>query len=70
MPEDIPEHTIAIDAEPLLLTQILKRVGLTASTSEDGLTWAAPRTVVEEGRSSPRDVPLDKEWIACASDGR
>jgi len=34
MPEDMPQHTIAIDAEPLLLTQILKRVGLTASTSE------------------------------------
>ena len=34
MPEDMPEHTIAVDAQPLLLTQILKRVGLTASTSE------------------------------------
>ena len=34
MPEDIPEHTIAVDGQPLLLTQILKRVGLTASTSE------------------------------------
>jgi tyrosyl-tRNA synthetase len=36
MPEDIPEHSIAVDREPLLLTQILKRVGLTASTSEAG----------------------------------
>jgi tyrosyl-tRNA synthetase len=36
MPEDIPEHSIAVDGEPLLLTQILKRVGLTASTSEAG----------------------------------
>ena len=34
MPEDMPEHTIAVDGQPLLLTQILKRVGLTASTSE------------------------------------
>ncbi len=36
LPEDIPEHRITVDAEPLLLTQILKRVGLTASTSEAG----------------------------------
>ncbi len=36
LPEDIPEHRIAVDGEPLLLTQILKRVGLTASTSEAG----------------------------------
>jgi tyrosyl-tRNA synthetase len=36
MPEEIPEHTIALVGEPLLLTQILKRVGLTASTSEAG----------------------------------
>jgi tyrosyl-tRNA synthetase len=36
MPEEIPEHSIAVDGEPLLLTQILKRVGLTASTSEAG----------------------------------
>jgi len=34
VPEDIPEHTIAVDGQPLLLTQILKRVGLTTSTSE------------------------------------
>jgi tyrosyl-tRNA synthetase len=34
MPEDMPEHTIASEGEPLLLTQVLKRVGLTASTSE------------------------------------
>src|SRR5262245_47877987 len=36
LPEDIPEHSISVDGEPLLLTQILKRVGLTASTSEAG----------------------------------
>jgi tyrosyl-tRNA synthetase len=36
LPEEIPEHSIAVDGEPLLLTQILKRVGLTASTSEAG----------------------------------
>jgi tyrosyl-tRNA synthetase len=36
IPEDIPEHSIAVDGEPLLLTQILKRVGLTASTSAAG----------------------------------
>jgi tyrosyl-tRNA synthetase len=34
MPEDIPDHTVAVDGGPLALTQILKRVGLTASTSE------------------------------------
>ena len=34
LPEDMPEHTIALDAQPILLTQVLKRVGLTASTSE------------------------------------
>jgi tyrosyl-tRNA synthetase len=34
MPDDMPEHTIASEGEPLLLTQVLKRVGLTASTSE------------------------------------
>jgi len=36
LPADIPEHRIPVDGEPLLLTQILKRVGLTASTSEAG----------------------------------
>jgi tyrosyl-tRNA synthetase len=36
LPEDMPEHSISVDGEPLLLTQILKRVGLTASTSEAG----------------------------------
>jgi tyrosyl-tRNA synthetase len=34
LPQDIAEHTIAFNGEPTLLTQILKRVGLTASTSE------------------------------------
>src|SRR5690349_16449934 len=34
IPADIPEHAIAFAAEPLLLTQVLKRIGLTASTSE------------------------------------
>ncbi|HTS52375.1 MAG TPA: tyrosine--tRNA ligase, partial [Burkholderiales bacterium] len=36
IPAEIPEHTITVDGEPLLLTQILKRIGLTASTSEAG----------------------------------
>jgi len=35
LPEQMPEHSIAVGGE-LLLTQILKRVGLTASTSEAG----------------------------------
>ncbi len=30
----MPEHTLALDAESIPLTQVLKRVGLTASTSE------------------------------------
>jgi tyrosyl-tRNA synthetase len=34
LPEDMPEHTITLDAEAILLTQVLKRVALTASTSE------------------------------------
>ena len=34
VPEDMPEHTILAEGQPVLLTQILKRVGLTASTSE------------------------------------
>jgi tyrosyl-tRNA synthetase len=34
LPDDMPEHTITLDAQPILLTQVLKRVGLTASTSE------------------------------------
>jgi tyrosyl-tRNA synthetase len=34
IPQDIPEHTIVVDNESPLLTQVLKRVGLTASTSE------------------------------------
>jgi tyrosyl-tRNA synthetase len=36
MPEDMPEHSISVEGDLLLLTQILKRVGLTASTSEAG----------------------------------
>jgi tyrosyl-tRNA synthetase len=34
IPADIPEHVIEADGQPVLLTQILKRVGLTSSTSE------------------------------------
>ena len=34
IPEEMPEHTIALDGQPILLTQLLKHVGLTASTSE------------------------------------
>jgi len=34
VPEDIPEHRIPTEGEPVLLTQVLKRVGLTASTGE------------------------------------
>jgi tyrosyl-tRNA synthetase len=34
LPENIPEHTLVMDAEPIPLPQVLKRVGLTASTSE------------------------------------
>jgi tyrosyl-tRNA synthetase len=34
LPENMPEHVITLDAEPIPLTQVLKRVGLTASTSE------------------------------------
>ena len=34
IPDDMPEHTIALGSQPILLTQLLKRVGLTASTSE------------------------------------
>jgi len=34
IPEDIPEHSVAVNGAPLPLTQILKRIGLTASTSE------------------------------------
>jgi tyrosyl-tRNA synthetase len=36
IPDDLPEHTVSAGAsgEPLLLTQLLKRVGLTSSTSE------------------------------------
>jgi tyrosyl-tRNA synthetase len=34
VPEDMPEHTILAEGQSVLLTQILKRVGLTASTSE------------------------------------
>ena len=34
IPEDIPEHSMAVNGAPLPLTQILKRIGLTASTSE------------------------------------
>jgi tyrosyl-tRNA synthetase len=34
IPEDIPEHSVAVDGAPIPLTQILKRIGLTSSTSE------------------------------------
>jgi tyrosyl-tRNA synthetase len=33
-PEDMPDHTVQVEAQPLSLVQLLKRVGLTASTSE------------------------------------
>jgi len=34
IPADIPEHVVEANGQPLLLTQVLKRVGLTSSTSE------------------------------------
>jgi len=34
LPERMPEHSVAVDAAPIPLVQVLKRVGLTASTSE------------------------------------
>jgi tyrosyl-tRNA synthetase len=34
IPADIPEHALEADGKPILITQILKRVGLTTSTSE------------------------------------
>jgi tyrosyl-tRNA synthetase len=34
IPEDIPEHSLAVGDAPLALPQILKRVGLTVSASE------------------------------------
>ncbi len=34
MPEDIPEHAIAVEMDSIPLAQVLKHVGLTASTSE------------------------------------
>jgi tyrosyl-tRNA synthetase len=34
IPEEMPEHTIQTEGGPLLLTQILKKIGLTSSTSE------------------------------------
>jgi tyrosyl-tRNA synthetase len=34
LPERMPEHTVAVDAAPIPLVQVLKRVGLTASASE------------------------------------
>jgi tyrosyl-tRNA synthetase len=34
IPADIPEHLVEASGRPVLLTQVLKRIGLTASTSE------------------------------------
>jgi tyrosyl-tRNA synthetase len=34
IPEDLPEHSLPVGDSPLPLAQVLKRVGLTASTSE------------------------------------
>jgi tyrosyl-tRNA synthetase len=34
IPADIPEHVVEASGRPVLLTQVLKRIGLTASTSE------------------------------------
>ena len=34
LPKDMPEHIIELDSESIPLTQVLKRTGLTASTSE------------------------------------
>jgi tyrosyl-tRNA synthetase len=34
IPADLPQHNVQANGEPLLLTQVLKRIGLTSSTSE------------------------------------
>jgi len=60
LPEDIPEHSISVDGEPLLLTQILKRVGLTASTSEAGRMIDQGGVRVNGEKVSNRSLALSK----------
>ena len=60
LPEDIPEHSISVDGEPLLLTQILKRVGLTASTSEAGRMIDQGGVRVNGEKVSDRGLALAK----------
>ena len=60
LPEDIPEHSISVDGDPLLLTQILKRVGLTASTSEAGRMIDQGGVRVNGEKVSDRGLALAK----------
>jgi len=60
LPEDMPEHSIRVDGEPLLLTQILKRVGLTASTSEAGRMIDQGGVRVNGEKVSNRSLALAK----------
>jgi len=59
-PEEMPEHSIRVDGEPLLLTQILKRVGLTASTSEAGRMIDQGGVRVNGEKVSNRSLALAK----------
>ena len=59
LPENMPEHTVTVETERLLLTQILKRVGLTSSTSE------AMRMIDQGGVTSQwRDESATRRWCS------
>jgi tyrosyl-tRNA synthetase len=60
IPDDMPEHTIALGSEPMLLTQLLKRVGLTASTSEAMRMIEQGGVRIDGERVSDKTIQLPK----------
>jgi len=62
IPEDIPEHSVAVEGSPMPLAQILKRVSLTASTSE------AMRMIDQGGVRLNGEKVSDKSLSLCAGE--
>jgi tyrosyl-tRNA synthetase len=62
LPENIPDHRVRVEAQPLPLVQLLKRIGLTASTSE-GLR------MIEQGGVRLDGARVSDKWLALGPGG-
>jgi tyrosyl-tRNA synthetase len=70
IPEHIPEHTIEVDSRPMLLTQVLKRIGLTASTSEAMRMIDQGGVRINGEKASDKGLALSKGQVVVLQVGK